>query len=51
MVSAIRFAQAGAPDVLTLDTLEELSPGPGEVWLRQEAIGVGACTGATKSRP
>ncbi|WP_085640845.1 MULTISPECIES: quinone oxidoreductase [unclassified Pseudomonas] len=40
MVSAIRFAQAGAPDVLTLETLNELSPGPGEVWLRQEAIGV-----------
>ncbi|MBV4458544.1 quinone oxidoreductase [Pseudomonas sp. COR58] len=40
MVSAIRFDRAGAPDVLTLDTLDELSPGPGEVWLRQEAIGV-----------
>lgn len=40
MVSAIRFSQCGNPEVLNLETLSEQSPGPGEVWLEQEAIGV-----------
>lgn len=40
MVSAIRFNQPGNPEVLNLETLSEQSPGPGEVWLEQEAIGV-----------
>ncbi|MCP2067470.1 UNVERIFIED_ORG: NADPH2:quinone reductase [Pseudomonas reinekei] len=40
MVSAIRFNQFGNPEVLNLETLSEQSPGPGEVWLEQAAIGV-----------
>jgi len=40
MVSAIRFNQFGAPDVLSLETLREQLPGPGEVWIEQDAIGV-----------
>jgi NADPH2:quinone reductase len=40
MVSAIRFNQSGNPEVLNLETLSEQSPGPGEVWLEQAAIGV-----------
>ncbi|PNB73560.1 quinone oxidoreductase [Pseudomonas sp. GW456-E7] len=40
MVSAIRFNQSGNPEVLNLESLSEQSPGPGEVWLEQAAIGV-----------
>ncbi|MFJ4374560.1 quinone oxidoreductase family protein [Pseudomonas japonica] len=40
MTSAIRFSQAGAPEVLKLQAVDTLEPGPGEVWLEQEAIGV-----------
>jgi len=40
MVSAIRFSQFGNPEVLQMQTLSEQSPGQGEVWLEQEAIGV-----------
>jgi NADPH2:quinone reductase len=40
MAAAIRFNQFGSPDVLTLQAVPEQSPGPGEVWLEQEAIGV-----------
>ncbi|EZP33682.1 quinone oxidoreductase family protein [Pseudomonas sp. RIT288] len=40
MVSAIRFNQFGAPDVLSLETLSEQLPGPGEVWIEQDAVGV-----------
>ncbi|WP_434700132.1 quinone oxidoreductase family protein [Pseudomonas sp. D1-1] len=40
MATAIRFNQFGSPDVLTLQAAPEQSPGPGEVWLEQEAIGV-----------
>jgi hypothetical protein len=40
MVSAIRFIQFGTPEVLNLQTLSEQSPGQGEVWLEQEAVGV-----------
>jgi len=40
MVSVIRFNQFGNPEVLNLETLSEQSPGPGEVWLEQAAIGV-----------
>ncbi|WP_434695048.1 quinone oxidoreductase [Pseudomonas sp. Z1-14] len=40
MATAIRFNQFGSPDVLTLQAVPEQSPGPGEVWLEQEAIGV-----------
>ncbi|MGY3539803.1 NADPH2:quinone reductase [Bradyrhizobium sp. USDA 4515] len=40
MHSAIRLAKAGGPDVLELQSIVELQPGPGEVWIEQEAIGV-----------
>lgn len=40
MTSAIRFNQAGGPEVLELQPMEVLHPGPGEVWMEQEAIGV-----------
>jgi NADPH2:quinone reductase len=40
MVSTIRLNQFGNPEVLNLETLSEQSPGQGEVWLEQEAIGV-----------
>ncbi|WP_338801936.1 quinone oxidoreductase [Pseudomonas sp. RSB 5.4] len=40
MVSAIRFNQFGAPEVLNLEPLSEQLPGPGEVWIEQEAVGV-----------
>ncbi|GLS02946.1 quinone oxidoreductase [Chitiniphilus shinanonensis] len=36
----IRFAQTGGPDVLTLAETTLLDPGPGEVLIRQTAIGV-----------
>ena len=40
MAHAIRFSEPGAPDVLELQAVDDLAPGPGEVWLEQEAIGV-----------
>ena len=40
MVAAIRFSAVGEPEVLQVETLEPRAPGPGEVWLEQEAIGV-----------
>lgn len=40
MAHAIRFSQPGTPDVLRLQVVEDVAPGPGEVWLEQEAIGV-----------
>nr|WP_319528101.1 quinone oxidoreductase [Pseudomonas laurentiana] len=40
MVSAIRLSQVGQPEVLKVETLSEQTPGPGEVWLAHEAIGV-----------
>ncbi|MFJ1257382.1 quinone oxidoreductase family protein [Cupriavidus sp. CuC1] len=40
MVSVVRFSEAGGPDVLKLEATNEREPGPGEVWLEQEAIGV-----------
>lgn len=40
MISAIRFNQFGAPEVLKLEPVNEQLPGPGEVWIEQEAIGV-----------
>ena len=40
MTSAIRFNQAGGPGVLKLQSVDEQAPGPGEVWLEQEAVGV-----------
>ncbi|MFK8330547.1 quinone oxidoreductase family protein [Pseudomonas sp. BJa5] len=40
MVMHIRLQQTGAPHVLQLEQTEPQTPGPGEVWLDQAAIGV-----------
>ncbi|MCU1732265.1 MULTISPECIES: quinone oxidoreductase family protein [unclassified Pseudomonas] len=40
MVAAIRINQTGGPEVLVLRTVDGAAPGPGEVWLEQDAIGV-----------
>lgn len=37
---AIRFREHGGPDVLTLDEIERPDPGPGEVRIDAEAVGV-----------
>jgi NADPH2:quinone reductase len=37
---AIRLTQTGGPDVLELQSITPAQPGPGEVWIEQEAIGV-----------
>lgn len=40
MATAIRVSETGGPEVLELHDIEVATPGPGEVWLEQEAIGV-----------
>lgn len=40
MVSVVRFSQTGAPEVMNIEQVTAREPGPGEVWLEQEAIGV-----------
>ncbi len=40
MTRAIRFHRTGGPEVLQVETVEVGAPGPGEVRLRQTAIGV-----------
>jgi len=37
---AIQLTQTGGPDVLQVEPIKEARPGPGEVWIEQEAIGV-----------
>jgi NADPH:quinone reductase len=37
---AIRLTQSGGPNVLKAESITEVQPGPGEVWIEQEAIGV-----------
>jgi NADPH:quinone reductase len=37
---AIRLEQTGGPDVLNVESIAEAQPGPGEVWIEQDAIGV-----------
>lgn len=37
---AIRFAETGGPEVLRLEEVAQPEPGPGEIRIRQEAIGV-----------
>jgi NADPH2:quinone reductase len=37
---AVRVHETGGPEVLSLDTIEEPTPGPGEVLVRVEATGV-----------
>ena len=39
-VKAIRFHQTGGPEVLKYESIEIGQPGPGEVLLRQQAVGV-----------
>ena len=38
----VRFHAYGGPEVLKVEDAPELEPGPGEVRVRAEAIGVGA---------
>lgn len=40
MTRAIRIAQHGGPEVMTLETIELREPGPGEARIRHSAIGV-----------
>lgn len=40
MAIAIRFSEPGAPEVLKPVQVEDAAPGPGEVWLEQQAVGV-----------
>ena len=40
MVSVVRIARTGGPEVMTLEETDEQSPGPAEAWVEQEAIGV-----------
>jgi NADPH2:quinone reductase len=40
MVSVIRLARTGDPEVMTLEETNEKLPGQGEAWIDQEAIGV-----------
>ncbi len=40
MTSVVRIAQTGGPEVMKIETINEQDPGPGEVWLEQDAIGV-----------
>lgn len=39
MAKAVRFHQAGGPEVLTLEQVEVGDPGPGEVRIRHHAVG------------
>ena len=40
MPKAIRFNQLGGPEVLRIEDLPERQPGPGEVQLKVEAVGL-----------
>ena len=40
MVSVVRIAHTGAPEVMNIEQVTVREPGLGEVWLEQEAIGV-----------
>lgn len=40
MATAVQFERTGPADVLTLEAVSQAAPGPDEVWLEQEAIGV-----------
>ncbi|WPP01957.1 quinone oxidoreductase [Pseudomonas sp. HR96] len=40
MAIAMRFSEPGAPEVLQPVQVEDAAPGPGEVWLEQQAVGV-----------
>ncbi|MGW7789190.1 alcohol dehydrogenase catalytic domain-containing protein, partial [Streptomyces tricolor] len=49
MATTVRFHQTGGPEVLLLEDLEPGEPGPGEVLLRIEAIGVNRADGLFRS--
>jgi NADPH:quinone reductase len=40
MECVVRIARTGGPEVMTTEPISPASPGPGEVWLEQEAVGV-----------
>lgn len=40
MATAVRLTRTGGPEVLELQAVADATPGPGEVWLEQDAIGV-----------
>ena len=40
MAHAVRFYEAGGPEVLRYETVEVGEPGPGQVRLRQVAVGL-----------
>ncbi|MFS2097217.1 quinone oxidoreductase, partial [Pseudomonas sp. Pseusp11] len=40
MVSVVRIAHTGAPEVMNIEQVPAREPGPGEIWLEQEVIGV-----------
>jgi NADPH2:quinone reductase len=40
MIRVIQFSETGKPDVMSVVTSGQLTPGAGEVWLEHEAIGV-----------
>jgi NADPH2:quinone reductase len=40
VASVIRIVQTGGPEVMSMEESSEQTPGPGEVWLKQEAVGV-----------
>jgi NADPH2:quinone reductase len=40
MTKAVRLSRTGGPEVLTVETVERGAPGPSEVWIEQEAVGV-----------
>jgi NADPH2:quinone reductase len=40
MAVTVRFTQIGNPDVLKLEQVDQTAPGPKEVWIEHEAIGV-----------
>ena len=40
MTSVVRIARTGGPEVMRIEITSPGGPGPGEVWLEQEAVGV-----------
>ena len=40
MVMVVRLSRTGGPEVLEVDHVEQAAPGPNEVWIEHEAIGV-----------
>jgi NADPH:quinone reductase len=40
MALAVRLTRTGSPEVMALERVDQLAPGPNEVWVEHEAIGV-----------